>query len=296
MKTLNELKEEMSQFGLDAYFDALAPMAKNSIQIKLDVQDDDDIPVGVSKFGGCPDLPAGVEWFRKKTPDRPLSFLAQINLAEAAPYDLDHKLPKNGMLYFFYDCSIDGMPWEYDPEDPDGWKVYFYEGDPASLSRREALDELDGYEIGILFGSARMIFDAEVELARPESDLMDIIDLPDDEELQDRYWDWMYDDKDDFTFINKLLGHADPVQNGMEAECEYVINGLYYNTPDRYNVGRSKGLNNNVAHWNLLMQIDSNEEEIGMMWGDMGKLYLWITDEDLAARKFENTLLVLQCG
>lgn len=31
-------------------------------------------------------------------------------------------------------------------------------------------------------------------------------------------------------------------------------------------------------------------------WGDMGRLYLWITNEDLAARNFENCWLILQCG
>ena len=122
MKTLDELRDEMSERGLDAYFGALAPLAKNSIQVTLDIQDDDDLPIGVSKFGGCPDLPAGVEWFRTNA-DIPMSFVAQINFAEAAPYDLENKLPKNGLLYFFYDCSPEGMPWGFDPEDADGWKV-----------------------------------------------------------------------------------------------------------------------------------------------------------------------------
>lgn len=51
----------------------------------------------------------------------------------------------------------------------------------------------------------------------------------------------------------------------------------------------------NSGRWNLLMQVDSNEDN-GMMWGDLGRLYLWITSEDLAARKFENCWLILQCG
>lgn len=39
------------------------------------------------------------------------------------------------------------------------------------------------------------------------------------------------------------------------------------------------------------MQIDSNKE-IGMIWGYMGQLYLWITDEDLAARNLENAWMI----
>ena len=94
---------------------------------------------------------------------------------------------------------------------------------------------------------------------------------------------------------NKLLGHADPVQGGMELECEYVTHRINCGTPDGYRIARSQGLDKNASRWNLLLQVESNEE-LGMMWGDLGRLYLWITDEDLAARQFENCWLVLQCG
>lgn len=292
MKTLDKLREEMSECNLDAYFDALAPLAKNAIQITLDVQDDDDLPVGISKFGGCPDLPAGVEWFRTES-DIPMSFVAQVNFAETSPYDLEHKLPKNGMLYFFYDCSADGMPWGFDPEDADGWKVYFYEGDPAAISRREVPEDLEEDDNGIIFGAARMCFEAAMELPSPESDLTNNLDLPDDDDLQDRYWEWLEDRGEEL--INKVLGHADPVQSGMELECEYVTNKINCGTPEGYAIAKFRGLEKNASRWNLLMQVDSNED-IGMMWGDMGRLYLWITDEDLAARNFENTWLILQCG
>ena len=45
MKTLDELREEMTENGLDAYFDALAPLAKNALRVTLDVQDDEDRPL-----------------------------------------------------------------------------------------------------------------------------------------------------------------------------------------------------------------------------------------------------------
>lgn len=292
MKTLDELREEMTESGLDAYFEALAPFAKNALHVTLDVLDDDELPIGVSKFGGCPDLPAEVEWFRTES-DIPMSFVAQVNFADAAPYDLEHKLPKNGMLYFFYDCSPDGMPWGFDPEDSDGWKVYFYDGDPAALSRREVPEDLEEDDNGIIFGAARMCFEAAMELPSPESDLTNSLDLPSADDLQDRYWEWLEDQEDEL--INKLLGHADPVQSGMELECEYVSNRIYCGNPDGYEIAESKDLDKNAARWNLLMQVDSNED-IGMMWGDMGRLYLWITSEDLAARNFEKSWLILQCG
>lgn len=293
MTNLEQLREEMNESGLTAYFDALAPLAKNAIQITLDEQEDDDLPIGVSKFGGCPDLPEGVEWFRTVETDIPMSFIAQVNFAEAAPFDLEQKLPRKGMLYFFYDISPDGMPWGFDPKDADGWKVLFYDGDSAALSRREAPEDLEEDDNGTIFGAARMCFEAVMELPSTESDLTNDVELPDDDDLQEQYWDWLDEKSEEPS--NKLLGHADCVQSGMELECEYVTNQIYCGNPEGYQTAKARGLDKNAARWNLLLQVESNEA-LGMMWGDMGRLYLWITNEDLAARKFENCWLILQCG
>lgn len=293
MKTLDELKNELYSQGLSAYFDALAPFARNSIRITLDHQEEDNIPLGACKFGGRPDLPAGVEWACMAATGVPLSFIAQINFAEIAPYDLEHKLPERGMLYFFYDCSPDGMPWGFDPKDADGWKVLFCDAEPAALSRKDAPADPDEDEENLLFGSARMCFEAVMELPCTDSDLVRNLELPDDDELEDQYYEWREDAGS--TLCNKILGHADTIQSGMELECEYVTHNIYCGTPEGYKIAKARGLDKNAAHWTLLLQVDSNED-LGMEWGDMGRLYLWITDEDLAARRFENSWLILQCG
>ncbi len=292
MKNLNEIKGEMAQLGISGYFDALAPLAKNAVRISLDAVAEDNLPIGVSKFGGHPDLPGDASWFRTGS-GIPMSFIAQINFAEAAAYDLEHRLPRRGMLYFFYNCSCDGMPWGFNPEDADGWRVYFYDGDPEALSRREAPEELALEDNGMIFGCARMGFEAAMELPTTESDLTNDLEFPDDDSLQDAYWEWL--DENTPELSNKLLGHADPIQGGMELECEYVTSGINCGTPDGYREAKRRGLDKNAGRWNLLMQVDSNEE-LGMMWGDLGRLYLWIADEDLAARRFEKSWLILQCG
>ena len=33
-----------------------------------------------------------------------------------------------------------------------------------------------------------------------------------------------------------------------------------------------------------------------MMWGDMGCLYFWIRESDLAAQRFDDAWMILQCG
>lgn len=47
--------------------------------------------------------------------------------------------------------------------------------------------------------------------------------------------------------------------------------------------------------WQLLLQIDSDEENLGAMWGDCGRVYFWIRQQDLQKRDFSNVWLVLQC-
>lgn len=293
MITIHDLQEDMTARGLSAYFEALAPLAKNAVHLTLDVVDEDLLPIGCSKFGGHPDLPGDVDWFRIDIAEVPMSFIAQINFAEVAPFDLEKKLPQQGMLYFFYDCSEDGMPWGFDPSDSDGWKVFYYDGSLDALCRKDAPEDLELDDNGVLFDAAKLCFEAVMELPSPDSDLTNDLALPDDEDIQDSYWEWLDDMESGMR--NKLLGHADPVQGGMELECEYVTHRINCGTPDGYRIAKSQGLDKNASRWNLLLQVESNED-LGMMWGDLGRLYLWITDEDLTARQFENCWLVLQCG
>lgn len=114
-----------------------------------------------------------------------------------------------------------------------------------------------------------------------------------EKDAQDAYREWPDEMADELC--NKLLGHADPVQGSMELECEYATHQINCGTPAGHRTGKSRGLDKNAARRNPLMQVDSNED-IGMMWGGMGRLYLWTTEEDLAGRKFENCWLILQCG
>ena len=51
--------------------------------------------------------------------------------------------------------------------------------------------------------------------------------------------------------------------------------------------------------WVLLLQLGTIEDEESnncLMWGDGGYLYFWIRRDDLAARRFDRTVMVLQCG
>ncbi|MBT30166.1 MAG: hypothetical protein CMO01_10950 [Thalassobius sp.] len=93
---------------------------------------------------------------------------------------------------------------------------------------------------------------------------------------------------------NKVLGHSDNIQNGMEVECEFVSNGINYGDENCLEESKSKKLEQNAENWSLLLQIDSNDA-LNMMWGDSGRIYYWIKNDDLLNRNFDNCWFCLQC-
>jgi hypothetical protein len=50
-----------------------------------------------------------------------------------------------------------------------------------------------------------------------------------------------------------------------------------------------------AADWQLLLQIDT-EDQIHMMWGDVGRLCYWIRRDDLRHRRWHTAWLVLPCS
>jgi len=67
-----------------------------------------DAPIGASRIGGGPDVPAGFEWPNHK--GRALDFLLQINLADVQGLQCGLDLPAQGVLSFFYDTETMTRP------------------------------------------------------------------------------------------------------------------------------------------------------------------------------------------
>lgn len=82
---------------------------------------DASLPVGASKFGGDPDVPAKFRWPRYVY-GGPLAFLAQFNLSELSVSPVCRELPADGLLSVFYARSGE----VFDSSDKGGWKVYHF--------------------------------------------------------------------------------------------------------------------------------------------------------------------------
>jgi len=281
----------------------LEPMVKSGIRIVYDMVFDGECPVGGSKIGGKPDLPAGFEWFYYMgeaygdgTKNRPLAFLAQINCEEASEYDKDTLLPSKGMLYFFYEMAA--MTWGFDPKDTGSARVYYFPGDKSELCRTDFPSDLsEEYTIPEIPVS----FSPKAELPNFE-EFIEWHEEFDGAGAWDRYdelkiemgFDSEFDPEEEDT-INKLLGYANVIQHGMLLECELVSGGVCLGGPDGYaNVTAEQ--KENCTKWQLLFQLDSIDADgFEMLWGDSGRLYFYINSDDLAKQNFDNCWLILQC-
>jgi uncharacterized protein YwqG len=94
---------------------------------------------------------------------------------------------------------------------------------------------------------------------------------------------------------HRVLGHPQLIQNPMELECQLASNGVYCGNSEGYQSDQAKVLEQGAADWRLLLQIDTDEEGPGWMWGDVGRLYFWLRSQDLTSLRFDNVWLIFQC-
>src|SRR5688500_9764688 len=77
-----------------------------------------------SKIGGLPDVPAHFPWPMWK--GYPLAFVAQVDLRAITTEHSLSGLPRDGMLYFFYEQEQ--STWGFDPQDRGSWRVMYVSG------------------------------------------------------------------------------------------------------------------------------------------------------------------------
>src|SRR5215469_13577072 len=116
---VDSVRSALATAGLTALVPHVDALAWPAIRLTTSLADESTLAVGASKLGGAPDLPANTAWPGKQ--GVPLSFVAQVELADAHPYDVTQSLPATGQLSFFYDSQQ--ATYGTDPADRDGWRV-----------------------------------------------------------------------------------------------------------------------------------------------------------------------------
>lgn len=277
------LDKRLAEAGLGRYALELMALVRPSIRLRPRIMREQNAPGGGSRIGGEPDLPPAARW-----PVRdgvPQSFIAQIDLVHTHPLDREGVLPDDGLLSFFYD-SKQGV-WGFDPGDAGAWSVE-YAPAGVELVRRRFPDELPREAS---FAPLELELTLESTPAPWELSEVAALGLSDSERFA--YADATEPDTEEGV-IHRLLGHPDPIQGDMQLECQLVSHGLYCGDNSGYRDPRAERLGAGAVDWRLLLQIDS-DDDAGMMWGDGGRLYFWIHKDALAARRWAETHLVLQC-
>lgn len=282
-----ELKTNLDEAGLEHLSDQLLSLAKMSIRFTTSKANDKEIPIGASKVGGCPDLPPG--YIFPKWKDVPLAFLAQINLADISNFSAVSELPLSGILSFFYSATQE--TWGFDPKDKGSWQVYYF-ADLKALQRIEFPNDLpnEGRYLPCLLSFFEeltlppweSVVIENLSLTREEID--SYVKLPNSMTSSDRNY-----------IRNRILGYPDPIQGDMQLECQLASNGLYCGDSTGYKDPRRKELEPDSVNWQLLFQLDSEEENAHMCWGDVGRVYFWIHHKALSNREFEKSWMILQC-
>ena len=266
----------------------------STIKIQTEPAEEDDFELGESKIGGAAHLPPDFIW--PEFWDCPLIFIAQFNLADIKKYDLDKKLPQEGMLYFFYEGGRESFGDDLNKKG--SFFVAHYKGD---ISKLEVIDMSEYAE----FSPCKLNFSSEyvypygehlfsIGLSEEESDTIFFIEGLDRtkafDEIMDEYHDKMVTCADS---QHQLLGYANSVQNEVMLECQLVTNGIPCLDEEIYDSPEAKAFEEGVKDWTLLFQIDS-DENADILWGDYGKVYFAIKKDDLAAGNFDNIWGVLQ--
>ncbi|MCS7300047.1 MAG: YwqG family protein [Fimbriimonadales bacterium] len=273
--SIEDIRARILGSSIAHYVDAIVPLLRPTILLRT-APEQESVPVGACKLGGAPDLPPEFEWSHRN--ETPLAFVAQIDLSVVKPYDLQNLLPPAGMLYFF--CDAVELVWG-DPEDRDGWRVYYYDGSREWLLPAALPDTMPD--------------DARFREVAVYPEL--IYTLPDHEELEfiaPELYRQMTDDESDAyhelrlkliptSSYHWMLGHHTPIQYPANAQAIEAMYGIPYEQAS----ARAQELV-------LLLQLDS-DDDADMMWGDVGTLYFWIHQDDLAARRFDRVWLIMQC-
>ncbi|GAC1646006.1 MAG: YwqG family protein [Ktedonobacteraceae bacterium] len=280
----------MDKAGVQAAFEAaglvrvtkdIDALAKASIRLTTTAVDESSLVIGASKLGGVPDVPPDFVWPEWK--GFPQSFIAQIHLEDVHPYDVDAVLPERGMLWFFYDAQQ--QTFGASPSDKGGWSVHFADN-LANLQRVAVPSTLPATS---RFHACTFHFSSEITLAlQPQLDILNF-DWTDEEQQQYETLLSTFPTPEDHAAIhNRLLGNPETLQDDMRLECQLTSHDITDTSDPKANE-LAKG----ASDWHLLFQVDS-DEHAGMRWANTGLLYYWLKKEDLQARHFDASWLVLQ--
>lgn len=281
----------LTEHGLGRYAPLLLAQLRPSVRLRCMPVADRTLPVGASKLGGRPDVPRKVIWPRWN--GEPMGFVGQINLADVAAYTTGSDLPTTGLLSFFYDSAQSSTG--YDPADRGSCLVVYTAAEhiPALKHRSIPLAVPQASR----FWSCALTFAPEITCLPWEASLLhDTLAFSEEERLQyiavQEACTEPYQDVNPRARYSRMLGHPDLMQGDVFLDCQLASHGV---SDGGVGDPRTPALSAEALDWQLLLQVDS-EDDAGMEWGDVGRLYFCLMTDDLRAGRFDRAWVVLQAG
>jgi uncharacterized protein YwqG len=219
-----------------------------------------------------PSLPDFFEW--PEIDGVPRAFLCQLDLREIRGESIISDLPSTGILYFFFDWEswlhvayVDVSTARCTPSTP-----------PKNLDEKARYPE-------------RFVRFAEIE-SYPSCDNDRINALEMNQRQIDEYCDRILENEGS---SHKLFGFPDPIQNDdMDLECALRFNDVWNEGASLNDESILKEFEEQKNDWTILLELGAFDDA-ELIWGDAGKLYVWIRKEDLKALRFENCQAMQQC-
>ena len=313
--TREEIAAAICQLASGTLADQMIDSLRRSVRITLR-EANEDLFIGQSRFGGWPDVSANFEWpmcvglptaaavkiaqrsarssssarfsgstYQKKLdaykplydPPKPLSLLAQINLAEL-PSGWDIGLPSAGQFLVFCDVDDEIISGGYD-EPHDRWHVCLLDDSPEPLvemvrpgddaERRPAIRGLNFLPEWTI--SDELQYHADSELSAMFNRVREM--------LEHHGWP-----------RHRLLGHAQPIQGQLAYAAELTF---------RHDVPAGEMSEAEIEatqrRWRSLLQLGEEENKLNWSWGDIGQMHFMILNEDLENSRFDRVTAELQC-
>jgi len=279
IETLDRL---LSAHGLAHLRERIVAMMRPAVGLQSTPAGRDGLPPLGTRLGGAPALRTEADW--PCNSGKKLDFLLQLDLSELRSLAGSEVLPPSGLLQFFYD--VETSPWGFSPSDRGCWAVRH---EPA-LAGLRTIDSRPS------FTACELVARAQHTLPPVESP--EVVQLGLDAGEAEAYATLLDELESLETAVeaaHQLLGHASPIQGDMQEECQLVHHGFDLGDGSAYQDPRAAPLLAGASDWRLLLQLDS-DAHAHMMWGDLGRIYFWMTDDMLARSAFDEAWMILQCG
>ncbi|MFV5190915.1 YwqG family protein [Acinetobacter courvalinii] len=271
------LQAEHLPHTLHPYLEKISATILPTVTMQLTASD--DLSLWQSKIGGEPYLPLDTA-YPVDSNGNPLALLAQFNFAEIPSLP---NFPDQGILQFYIAADdLYGMNFD-DQQQQSGFKVLYFEqviADAAQL--KQDFSELEFDEDAYLPFTGQ--YSIEFNLTSQPISLGDFAFAPKILGVEE-----LYDFEDRFEGGDFEDDFIEPYDEVASASGHRLGGYPYFTQTD------PRQYNEKVQDYVLLFQLDTDDAENEIMWGDSGVGNFFIHPEDLKNRDFSKVLYNWDC-